>query len=279
MIIKLGVSTGRPHGVEIDTAFFDGNHAPAIAVQGCLETGEDADETVVADGYAGWREVLGRRDCGPSQRHAWRVSADGNGREGKITHVRLLMFPDGGIARFRLYGHAVPVFPPVAADGTELEIELSAAVMGGVCIACSDERFGKGANLLLPGRGKDMGDGWETRRSRAEGHVDWVVVKLGAKGFLRRVVVDTRHFRGNFPRAVMMHAADLGEGEWERGMEDGKGWVEVVGEQKLGPDAEHEFLLAAEGLIGKGFTHVKMTIIPDGGVKRLRVFGSIWGRT
>ena len=267
MIVALGVASGRPRGVEIDTAFFNGNHAPAIAVQGCCELGEDADARVVADGYTGWRELLSRRDCGPSRRHAWRVAAATTTTV--VTHVRLLMFPDGGIARFRLYGHAVPCFPPAleTAEGwAEPEVELSAAVMGGLCVACSDERFGRGANLLLPGRGENMGDGWETRRSRAAGHVDWAVVKLGARGFLRRVVVDTRHFRGNFPLAVKIHAADLGEVEGEEGryVEQELDWMEVVGEQTLGPDAEHEYFISDDEK--KGYTHVKMTIIPDGGI-------------
>lgn len=274
MIVALGVASGRPRGVEIDTAFFDGNHAPAVAVQGCYETGEDAGARVMADGYTGWRELLSRRDCGPSRRQAWRVAETTTNTV--ITHVRLLMFPDGGIARFRLYGHAVPCFPPALASAEGRagpEVELSAAVMGGVCVACSDERFGRGANLLLPGRGKDMGDGWETRRSRAAGHVDWVVVKLGVRGLLRRVVVDTRHFRGNFPRAVRIHAADLGEveAEEERNVVEGLDWIEVVGEQTLGPDAEHEYFIAGDDK--KAYSHVKMTILPDGGVKRLRVFG------
>lgn len=274
MIVALGVFAGRPRGAEIDTAFFDGNHAPAIAVQGCYENVGDADARVMDEGYRGWQELLGRRECGPSQRHAWRI--DSPPLPTIVTHVRLLMFPDGGIARFRLYGHAVPCLPPAIAGAegwAEQEAELSAAVMGGVCVACSDERFGKGANLLLPGRGVDMGDGWETRRSRAAGHVDWAVVKLGVRGFLRRVVVDTRHFRGNFPRAVRIHAADLREGRWdqERNVIEGVDWIEVVGEQTLGPDAEHEYFISGDEK--RGYTHVKMTIIPDGGVKRLRVFG------
>ena len=265
--------------MEIDTAFFDGNHAPAIAVQGCCETGEDADARVMAKGYTGWRELLGRRECGPSRRHAWRIAPTMTTTTTTttiVTHVRLLMFPDGGIARFRLYGYAVPCFPPaiaIAEGLAEPEAELSAAVMGGVCVACSDERFGKGANLLLPGRGVDMGDGWETRRSRVAGHVDWAVVKLGGRGLLRRVVVDTKHFRGNFPRAVRIHAADLreGGGDEERNVMEGVDWIEVVGEQTLGPDAEHEYLISGDEK--RGYSHVKMTIIPDGGVKRLRVFG------
>lgn len=265
-MIKLGVASGRAHGVEIDTAFFDGNHAEAVVVQGCFDAAPGADERVSASGFEGWVELLGRRECGASRRQAWRVSR--GAAERVVTHVRLLMFPDGGIARFRLYGEALPVFP-----AGMVEVELSAAVMGGVAVGCSDERFGTSGNLLLPGRGVDMGDGWETRRSRGLGHRDWVVVRLGARGTVQRVVVDTAHFRGNFPQAVTVHGADVGVGEELEGK-----WVEILGVEKLGPDREHEF---GKGVLvhvmGKTFTHVKMTIIPDGGVKRFRVFGTVAG--
>ena len=174
------------------------------------------------------------------------------------------MWPDGGIARFRLYGVAVPVWP---ADREE-EVELSAAVMGGVAVSCSDEHFGKRQNLLLPGRGKDMGDGWETRRSRGAGHVDWVVVRLGGRGVLSGVVVDTKDFRGNFPRGVRVEGGDFGDGE------AGK-WVEVLGERKVGPDGVWGWGVGefGEGAVGRAFTHVRLVILPDGGVKRFRVFG------
>lgn len=193
-----------------------------------------------------------------------------------ITHVRLHMFPDGGIARFRLYGRAVPVWP---ADRAE-EVELSAAINGGVAVAVSDQHYGKGANLLLPGRGKDMGDGWETKRSREAGHVDWVIVKLGERGMIKRVVVDTMHFRGNFPRGVRVEALDVGDGMTTRSEIVGYGderWVEILGTQACTKDKEHIYTVGEKGglndVVDKAFTHVKMTIEPDGGVKRLRIFG------
>lgn len=262
-VVKLGVASGRPHGVEIDTAHFDGNHAERVGVQGCFEAGAGADEAVVRDGYTGWREVLGTRDCGPSRRHGWMV-----GTTTPVTHVRLLMFPDGGIARFRLYGRALPVLPARA----DAEVELSAAVMGGVAVACSDEHFGTRTNLLLPGRGRDMGDGWETKRSRAPGHHDWALVCLGARGAIRRIVVDTAHFCGNFPQAVMVEAADVAAGAEARQAD----YVEILALQDLGPDREHEY---GEDVLSnikdQAYTHVKMTIVPDGGVKRFRVFGTV----
>jgi allantoicase len=158
--------------VEIDTAFFNGNHAPEIAVEGAFITSAEDEEAVKAPSFTGWETILSKQTCGPSQRHGWLLDAP---TTKAYTHVRLLMYPDGGIARFRLYGTAVPVFP---AD-TSAVLELSATVNGGVATACSDQHFGTKDNLLLPGRGVDMGDGWETKRTRGA-HVDWVIVRLGA---------------------------------------------------------------------------------------------------
>ncbi|KAL8712581.1 MAG: hypothetical protein Q9220_003112 [cf. Caloplaca sp. 1 TL-2023] len=264
VIIKLGVASGRVNGVEVDTAFFDGNHAEAVEVQGCYEVGEDANAEVVKKEYSGWRPVLGHRECGPTQRQAWTVQDDRH-----VTHVRLCMFPDGGIARFRLYGQVVPVFP----TSMDQQVELSAAVMGGMVVDASEEHFGSSSsNLLLPGRGVDMGGGWETRRSRVKGHVDWVIVRLGSRGHIRRIIVDTAFYRGNFPQAMKVDACDCVAGTPKA--EDTR-WKEVVGLQKLGPDKEHEYAGPSLNHVeGAAYTHLKMTIVPDGGVKRFRVLGT-----
>lgn len=265
VIIKLGVASGRVRGIEIDTAFFTGNYAEAVSVQGCFEAAEGADQRVRGDGYKGWKEVLGRRACGPSRRHAWRVEG---GME--VTHVRLCMYPDGGIARFRLYGEAVPVWPK-----SEKEVvELSAAAMGGVAVRCSDEHFGRKENLLLPGRGVDMGDGWETKRSRGKGHVDWVVVRLGSRGRIGRLLFDTRNFIGNYPQGVKVEGCDVQDGE-EIPEQGGGRWLEILGVEKVGPDDLFEFDgERLKNVDGKTYTHLRMTMIPDGGVKRFRVFGT-----
>ncbi len=116
------------------------------------------------------------------------------------------MYPDGGIARFRLFGIVVPVFPNVSTT-----VDLAHVANGGLAVAYSDQHFGRASNLLLPGRGIDMGDGWETRRSRGGDHCDWVVVKLGTEGVIERVVVDTAHFKGNFPKMVKVEATNSQE--------------------------------------------------------------------
>ncbi|KAH7320141.1 hypothetical protein B0I35DRAFT_451045 [Stachybotrys elegans] len=260
VIVRLGVASGTVEGVEVDTAFFSGNHAPAISVEGCFNLNDD--EVVSWKGGRGkWETILGTQECGPSQRFGWKLSEP---TQKQYTHVRLNMYPDGGIARFRLFGHAVPVFP----EDKEAIFDLAAAQNGGVAISCSDQHFGTKDNLLLPGRGKDMGDGWETARSRTKGHVDWTIIKLGAPGFIEKFVVDTAHFRGNFPQKVAIQGiAWAGQGEPDSTAE---GWQEVVAPSKTGPDQEHDFPSSAAST---PLTHVKLIMIPDGGIKRLRAFG------
>ncbi|KAF1916142.1 galactose-binding domain-like protein [Ampelomyces quisqualis] len=263
VVLRLGTASGKVAGVEVDTAFFNGNHAPEIAVEGAFipSFNSEEEDQVKKPSYAGWETILAKQECGPSQRHAWLLDTM---TEKAYTHVRLLMYPDGGIARFRLYGTAVPVFP----QDTSAVVELSATVMGGVATSCSDQHFGTKDNLLLPGRGKDMGDGWETKRSRGE-HVDWTIVRLGAPGEIDHVVIDTAHFRGNFPQKVQVFA---GRFEKEPGHET-RGWVEVLEPQRCGPDKVHEYKGELKEVQGRAYTHVKLVIIPDGGVSRFKVFG------
>jgi allantoicase len=171
------------------------------------------------------------------------------------------MFPDGGIARFRLFGVVVPVFPDPSTT-----IDLAHVANGGLAVAFSDQHFGKASNLLLPGRGVDMGDGWETRRSRGGNHRDWVIVKLGTTGLVEKVVVDTAHFKGNFPKTVKVEATSSKE------LVPSTTWNEILGPQKCAPHKEHEYTTELTAF-DTPYTHVRLTIIPDGGVKRLRIYG------
>lgn len=285
VVIKLG-GVGRIEAVEIDTAHFNGNEAPYAGLDGCFLTPEqEQDRGVDKEDFQGWTEVLPPSKCGPSQRQAWKVSGPGiAGKE--FTHLRLKQYPDGGIARLRVYGQvAPPPLPPNAVAAGERPLEdLAFALNGGVAIDCSDQHFGGKSYLLLPGRGKDMGDGWETARSRAKGHTDWVIVRLGLKGRkIEKVVVDTKDFRGNFPKTVKVEGWSAETAKAALGTEadpkaDDAGWVSLTrGEQPCQADTEHVFegqdLVTSEPPEGHVWTHAKMTIIPDGGVKRLRIFG------
>lgn len=286
VVVKLGC-VGTIEAVEVDTAHFNGNEAPAIAVDGCFLTEEQGGGSgVEKEGFAGWREVLPEQLCGPSMRQAWWIKGSGVTGE-QFTYLRLKMYPDGGIARFRVYGNVVsPPLPEAAMKaGVERPVEdLVSALNGGVAISCSDQHFGGKNYLILPGRGKDMGDGWETARSRTPGHVDWVICRLGLKGrIIEKVVVDTKDFRGNFPRGVKVEGFSMERAKAAMGMEDepkedDEGWVPLVqGEKPCQADTEHVFegedLVQHGALEGRVWTHVKMTIVPDGGVKRIRVFG------
>jgi allantoicase len=282
VVIKLGAASGAIEGVEVDTAFFVGNYGEKAELQGTYApSGRSVTDAEIADpGYQGWKTILPAQACGPSQRRAWKLDAYDAAAPTPYTHVRLLMYPDGGFARLRLYGHAIPPpLPTSAVAGSAKPVEeLSSALLGGLLLSASDQHFTPASNTILPGRGKDMGDGWETARSRTPGHVDWAVFQLGLPGSVSKVVVDTKDFRGNFPREVRVHGLVKGDshGQQEPGP-DHRGWVELVkGDKKTQADTEHVFEgadLAAGGEDTRIFTHVKLTLVPDGGVKRFRIFG------
>lgn len=258
VIIKLGVASAKLIGAEVATTHFTGNAAPAISVEGTYVS----DESELAN--ATWENVISKEECEPHARNAFlRDSLT----DKAYSHVKLCMYPDGGIARFRLYGTPQAVFP----QDVNAEVDLAHVSNGGVCISYSDAHFNTPDNLLIPGRGHDMSDGWETKRSRGAGHVDWAIIKLGAAGHIDRVVIDTAHFLGNFPQNITLHGLKAGESESEIKHDDSR-WTSIIPKNPTKAGVEHTF----DQLDSKKddvFTHVKYTMIPDGGTKRLRVFG------
>ena len=187
------------------------------------------------------------------------------------------MIPDGGIGRFRVYG-TIP--PPGLGLGLGEEsgespplnrLDLAHVMNGGRVIFTSDQHFGQGSNVLLPGRGKDMGDGWETKRSRGKDHKDFLVIQLGEAGLLDYVEIDTAHFLGNYPAAVQVHGAEQMSSKWPADGESGIEWVELVPKTKMGPGKQH--FLALQNATGRSFSHIKVSMLPDGGIKRVRVVG------
>jgi allantoicase len=271
VIIKLGVSAGVVSGIEIDTAFFNGNQAPEASVEGIFLT--EGEEEKLANGAEGqdWIEILPKQTCRPSYRHGWALPKT---TTEKFNYVRLRQYPDGGIARFRLYGTVIPVFPVVAEGATAEPIDLAAATLGGIATSCSDQHFGGISNLILPGRGKDMGDGWETSRSRGGDHTDWAVIQLATEGSITGLTIDTKDFKGNFPRAVRIDATNVGlNGSNPDGSKE-DAWTTILKETPCQAHFEHKY--GTDSLIeieGKTWTHIRMVIFPDGGVKRVRVFG------
>ncbi|KAJ6499056.1 galactose-binding domain-like protein [Mycena sanguinolenta] len=255
-IIQLGTS-GSIFGFDIDTSHFNGNEAPEVSVD--VLCGAALEEPGKEDSR--WVEVLPKQALGPNSRHLFRVPETTG-----VNFVKLNMYPDGGIARFRVYGQVIPVHPQNPAE----IFDLAHVFAGGRVEFTSDQHFGIGSNLILPGRGKDMGDGWETKRSRETGHKDWAIIRLGAPGALESVEIDTAHFKGNFPESCELHAlVDSGNADWTR--EDHE-WTVILPRTKLGPHRQHFFQL--ENVKEQRYTHVKITIHPDGGIKRVRIFGT-----
>lgn len=253
-IVRLGLP-GIIKGVDIDTRHFTGNYPPAASLDACHSEQEPDTSTV-------WTPLLPATGLRGDAHHYREV------RDERVwTHVRLNIYPDGGIARLRVYGQ--PHCDWTRCDQTQL-YDLLALEHGGRALACNDQHFGAASNLLLPGRGLTMGDGWETRRRREPGY-DWAILALGHPGVVRRIEVDTAHFKGNFPDRCSLHAAfapDLPEAAL---VTESLFWPILLPEQALTADMIHIFQSEIKDL--GPITHVRFNIIPDGGVSRLRLFG------
>ncbi|MCH8135909.1 MAG: allantoicase [Proteobacteria bacterium] len=248
-IIRLGVA-GVIRGLDIDTSFFTGNFPPQASIDVCT-----SDEDVPEEG---WSELLAKTDLSGDTHQFIAIQ-----NENSWTRLRLNIFPDGGIARLRVYGEVKP--EPSDEEGM---LDLIALRHGGRALACSDEHYGSMHNLNLPGRGINMGDGWETARRRGPGN-DWVILVLGQAGTIERVEVDTAHFKGNYPDRVSLAVANFANNEDARN--DSDQWRTLLPESKLSMDQQHFFEseLKATGTI----THARVAIFPDGGISGLRLFG------
>lgn len=186
-----------------------------------------------------------------------------------FTHLRVNIYPDGGIARLRVYGQ--PQLDWAGASATE-QFDLAAMENGGYVVAANNQHFGVASNLLLPGRGVNMGDGWETRRRREPGN-DWAIIALAQPGVIRKIEVDTAFFKGNYPDRCSIQAAYVSGGTDSSLITQSMFWPVLLGEQKLQMDKQHYFEqdIASLGPV----THVRLNIIPDGGVSRLRLWGTL----
>lgn len=255
-VIQLGVS-GKIKGFDIDTNFFLGNHPPHASIEAVNLSGKD----IPTDWDAiTWKEILPKSHLDAGSQNFYECDSDEI-----FTHLRLHIYPDGGVARFRVYGE---VFKNWDLVSTEHVIDLAAAVNGGKAIACNDMFFSAMGNLIMPGRGANMGDGWETKRNRTPNNRDWVILKLAHKGTVERIVVDTCHFKGNYPDSCSIEACSSVTDDLQNA-----DWKPLLPQQKLSADHEHEFTSELEKL--EGITHVRLNIFPDGGVSRLRLFGKI----
>jgi allantoicase len=257
-IVRLGLP-GIIKGVDIDTSHFTGNYAPAASIDACYCAGDPDDDTA-------WSEIVASTTLGGNARHLIAVADPRT-----WSHVRLNIYPDGGVARLRVYGQVQCNWE--TRDRDEV-IDLVALVNGGRGIACNDSHYGTPDNLLAPGRGVDMGDGWETRRRREPGN-DWAIFALGHPGEVAKVEIDTAHYKGNFPDRCSLQAALVRGGTEHSLISQSMFWQTLLPEQPMRADHQHLFEgeLNAVGPI----SHVRLNIFPDGGVSRLRLFGRIVG--
>jgi len=245
-IVRLGVA-GVLRGVVVDTAFFTGNYPPEVSVEGAGVEGYPSPEELEA---ADWAELVPRSPVEGDARNPFPVTAPQ-----RCTHVRLSIYPDGGVARLRVHGEAVPD-PRLLATGT---VDLAALANGGVVTGCSNMFYSSPANLISPGEARVMGEGWETARRRDDGN-DWVELGLAGPGVVRLAELDTSHFVGNAPGWASLRGRD-GRG----------GWAELLPRTRLQPDTRHLFRLDGAPEVAA----VRLDVFPDGGLARVRLHGEL----
>ena len=253
-IIKLG-SPGKVYEIEIDTSFFTGNYPPFASIQGLYSEKKP-------DHNDDWKIILKKQKLQGDKVHNFKVNST------KVNYIRFQIFPDGGIARLRLLGH-------VEIDLEKFKnkkIELSSLNLGGKIIAYNNAHYGDVSALLTSGRGKTMGDGWETRRRREPGN-DWIIIKLAKSGIIEEIEIDTAHFKGNFPDKASISAAFFDEKvKVSSIIKQNKNWKEILPPTKLKADKIHRF---KKIIRSDEVNYVKLNIFPDGGVSRFRVFGKL----
>jgi allantoicase len=255
-IIELG-SPGIISEVDIDTSFFTGNFPPFASIEGLYS---DQKPNKNSD----WIKILSKSSLKGDASNKFKVQT-----KTKVNYIRLQIYPDGGVARFRLFGE-VKVDWNFYENKNDL-IELSSLVLGGSIVAYNNAHYGDVSALLSEGRGKTMGDGWETRRRREPGH-DWIIIKLATKGLIKKIEIDTAHFKGNYPDQASIQVSNLSDGnDIEKIISDSENWEFILNKSKLQADNIHNYEIGNNST--EGITHVRLNIYPDGGVSRLRIFG------
>jgi allantoicase len=255
VIVRLGVP-GVVRSIVVDTAFFLGNFPLACSADGRSVAGYPSSEELT--GSRGWREIMPRVLLTGSARHEFKVQS-----ARRFSHVRLNVFPDGGIARLHVHGEVVP--DPTLLTG--LTIDLAALENGADVVASNDQNYYSPArNVISPGLSRVMHDGWETRRRRRPGH-EWLVIRLAGEGVIELAEIDTSWFRGNQPDLASLQTLNAVTGA---SPSDESAWHDLLPPVRLLPDTPHRFRVT-----GQPATHVRLNLLPDGGVARLRLYGTL----
>jgi len=255
-VIRLGLP-GIVKGFDVDTNYFRGNAPESVSIEACNSQTQPNKTTQ-------WTPLLVKTSVEPHSQNLFEIDNDAS-----WTHIRLNIFPDGGVARLRVFGDAEINWDNFV-EG-EL-IDLASITNGAKALLVSDMFFSDKNNLIMPGRGKDMSDGWETKRRRDPGP-DWSIVKLAAQGSVEKVIIDTCHFKGNYPDTFKLEGCVSASNDFSEGRAEPVQWVEIINQTKLYPHREHLFKSEVVVPNDKTFTHVRLSIFPDGGISRMRVYG------
>ena len=254
-ILKLG-SEGIISKIEIDTSYFTGNFPPFFSLEGIYsETEPNKDSN--------WKSLIAKTNLVGDCKNNFELNL-----KEKFNFVRLQIFPDGGVARIRLFGEVKYNWDRF---NNEEIIELSSLKLGGSILAYNNAHYGDVSALLSEGRGKTMGDGWETRRRREPGN-DWIIIKLAQKGIIEKIEIDTAHFKGNYPDRASIQAISIDKNITTKDLiQSSENWDIILDETKLTADNIHEYEINSNSKAEA--THIRLNIYPDGGVSRLRIFG------
>jgi len=255
LILKLG-KPGRIYKVDVDTSYFNGNQPSKVSLEATFS------KKKIPDKNCKWITILKKKPTKANRHHFFNIK-----NKSIFTHVKLNIFPDGGVARLRIYGSM-----NVKKNFNKIT-NLTSVLNGAKPIACNNEHFGRAENILAPGKGKNMGDGWETRRSRGK-NFDWLIIKCAAPGKINKIQIDTHHFKGNFPDKCSLQGAYIPEKNSDKSIVNkSKKWKFLLNKVKLYANKKHNF--QNKIMKNKKINYIRINIFPDGGISRIRAFGKV----
>ena len=252
IILKLG-KPGKISKIDVDTSYFNGNQPSMISIEG-------ANSNLNKINLLKWQPLLSKKKTKANSHHLFTINNKKN-----FTHIKFNIFPDGGVARLRLYGSIAK-----SNKFINKKINLASLLDGASVIACNNEHFGKAENILAPGKAKNMGDGWETRRRRHKGH-DWLILNSISGTAIDKIEISTHHFKGNFPNHCSLQATFISSKSSKQILNSSNKWKYLLKNTKLSANKTHIFknsLMKKEKI-----NYIKINIFPDGGISRFRIFG------
>jgi len=254
LIVKLG-KPGKIFNADLDTTHFSGNQPTHASIEACFSRNKPNKKTK-------WITILNKKKLGPNKNHNFTTK-----NKSIFNYVKLNIFPDGGIARIRLFGK----IDMEKVNISEKITNLSSVLNGASIVGCNNEHFGKAENVIAPGKSKNMGDGWETRRSRGK-NFDWLIIKFGKIGIINKLEVDTHYFKGNYPDSCSVQTAKIQKKVSNNFIvRNSSRWKVILNKARLKANKKHVF--KNNQMKKNKVNFLKINIYPDGGISRIRAFG------